>query len=160
MRRKNLKKKNSKVISEGYVVDTSVLVEYILRGAPQRIKVEELFNSALKKQIELYITPTTISELLYVVSKIYEMANVAKANEEALNYVRWLMKRAKITEITADIAIKAGELKKKLKVALSDCYVIATAIDLQTKALFLRQEKEMSGKNLENLPMIFLNQIK
>ncbi|MCX8182532.1 MAG: type II toxin-antitoxin system VapC family toxin [Candidatus Methanomethyliaceae archaeon] len=155
-----MKKKNSEDVSERYVVDTSVLVEYIVRGAPQRSKVEELLNNALKKQTELYMTPATLSELLYVVSKIYEMANVAKANEEALNYIRWLMERVKITEVTADIAIKAGELKKRLKMALPDCYIIATAINLQTKALFLKQEKEMSGKDFEDLPVIFMSQIK
>jgi len=55
-------------------------------------------------------------------------------------------------------ALRAGELKKALKLALVDCYAIAVAEELGSKALFLKREREMLGKEklLERLPVEFL----
>ncbi len=141
-----------------YVVDTSVLAEYIIRDAVYRSVVEKLFNDALKKTIELYVTPSTISELIYVSSRIYKIALVEDPNEEALNFVEWLNTRVKYAEITWEISIEAGELRKRFKIALTDCYVIAAALKLQAKALFLKPEREMLEKieELRDLPIAFL----
>lgn len=49
-------------------------------------------------------------------------------------------------ELTHDIALRAGELRKLLRIALTDCYVIATAESLNSIALFLRIEKEMRNR--------------
>ncbi|MBS7617483.1 PIN domain-containing protein [Candidatus Bathyarchaeota archaeon] len=155
MRRRSLRES-----LEAYVVDTGVLVEYIVRGSPHRSAVEKLLNDVLKKIIELYVTPITVSELIYVASRLYELAGVEKPNEEALNFVKWLTMRAKTVEVAPDIAVEVGELRKKLRIALSDCYVIATAIKLQAKALFLRPEKEMLDRieELRELPIAFLTE--
>ncbi|MEM2739987.1 MAG: PIN domain-containing protein [Candidatus Bathyarchaeia archaeon] len=153
MRRRSLRESLEK-----YVVDTSVLVEYIVRGSPHRSAVEKLLDDALKKIVELYVTPITISELVYVASRLYELAGVEKPNEEALNFAEWLTAKVKVAEVTLDIAFEAGDLRKKLRIALSDCYVIATAIKLQMKALFLKPEEEMLDriKELRELPIVFL----
>ncbi|MBS7611242.1 PIN domain-containing protein [Candidatus Bathyarchaeota archaeon] len=155
MRRRSLRES-----LEAYVVDTGVLVEYIVRGSPHRSAVEKLLNDVLKKIVELYVTPITVSELIYVASRLYELAGVEKPNEEALNFVKWLTMRAKTVEVAPDIAVEVGELRKKLRIALSDCYVIATAIKLQAKALFLRPEKEMLDRieELRELPIAFLTE--
>ncbi|MBO3842581.1 MAG: PIN domain-containing protein [Candidatus Brockarchaeota archaeon] len=155
MRRRSLRES-----LEAYVVDTGVLVEYIVRGSPHRSAVEKLLNDVLKKNVKLYVTPITVSELIYVASRLYELAGVEKPNEEALNFVKWLTTRAKTVEVAPDIAVEVGELRKKLRIALSDCYVIATAIKLQAKALFLRPEKEMLDRieELRELPIAFLTE--
>jgi hypothetical protein len=64
----------------------------------------------------------------------------------------------KIVELNHEIAFRAGELKKILNIALTDCYVIATAEFFKSKALFLKPEKEMM-KNIElikKLPVSFI----
>ncbi|MGC8912028.1 MAG: type II toxin-antitoxin system VapC family toxin [Nitrososphaeria archaeon] len=159
MKRRSLRESLKK-----YVVDTSVLVEYIIRDTVYRSVVEKLFNDTLKKTIELYVTPSTISELTYVASSIYKIASVEKPNEEALNFVEWLNTRVKHVEITWEMAVEAGELRKRFRIALTDCYVIAAAVKLQAKALFLKPEKEMLEKieELKKLPIAFLaeNKIK
>ncbi|MCX8171968.1 MAG: PIN domain-containing protein, partial [Candidatus Bathyarchaeota archaeon] len=141
--------------------DTGVLAEYIVESSPNRSAVKKLLNDVLKKTVELYIIPNTVSELIYVASRLYELAGIEKPNEEALNFVEWLTIRVKIVDVTPDIAIEAGELRKKLGIALSDCYVIATAIKLEAKALFLKPEKEMLDKikDLRELPVAFLSEI-
>lgn len=156
MRRRSLREPSAK-----YVVDTGVLAEYIVRGSPHRSTVERLLEGVLEKTVELYVTSITISELIYVASRLYELAGVEKPNEEALNLIEWLTARTKKAEITPDIELEAGELKKKLGIALSDCYVIATAINLQAEALFLKPEEEMLDriKELKELPIAFLAEI-
>lgn len=157
-----MRKKNSEKFSERYVTDTGVLVESIIENSPYRGPVARLLDNALRKIIELYVTPLTISELLYVASKVYEAAAVKDCNAEALNFLEWLLARAKTTEVTPEISFKAGEIRKMLKIALPDCYVIAAAIKLQAKALFLKPEKEMLMKleDLKKFPIIFLTEAK
>jgi len=58
------------------------------------------------EKIELYITPITISELTYIVSRIYELAGIEKLENEALNFIKWLTMKVKTVEIMPDIAVK------------------------------------------------------
>jgi predicted nucleic acid-binding protein len=126
------------------VLDTSVLVEYVVKRAPYRMKVENLFNESFKGNIKLYTTLIALSETLYIISKIYKEASIPKPNEEALNYIIWLKTRLSFAEITEEIAIRAGELKKKLGIALPDCYIIASAESLNAVPVFRKVEAEMA----------------
>ncbi|MEM2045897.1 MAG: PIN domain-containing protein [Candidatus Bathyarchaeia archaeon] len=79
----------------------------------------------------------------------------------ALNFIEWFDARTKILSLTPAMAFKAGEIKKKFRISLSDCYVIAAAMELKAKALFLKPEKEMLNKieELRNFPIEFLAEI-
>lgn len=125
------------------MVDTGVLAEYIVRSSPHRVAVERLLEGSSRGLLDLYMTPITLSELFYVASRIYSAAGVEKSNEEALNFIGWLTKRIKVAEVDVETAFEAGELKKKFRISLPDCYVIAVAMKLQAKALFLKPEREM-----------------
>ena len=144
-----------------FVLDTSVLVEYIVKKSPYRGIVEKLFQGSTIGKYELLINYLTLSETLYVVSRIYKAAGVSEPNEEALNYIMWLKKKTKIIGIDENIALKAGELKKKLRLSLPDCYVIATAMTLNAIPLFRKLEKEMlSIENMiRELGVTFLNEL-
>jgi predicted nucleic acid-binding protein len=126
------------------VLNSGVLVEYVVKRAPYRMKVENLFNESFKGNIKLYTTLLALSETLYIISKIYKEASIPKPNEEALNYIIWLKTRLSFAEITEEIAIRAGELKKKLGIALPDCYVIASAEALNAVPVFRKVEAEMT----------------
>ncbi len=125
------------------VLDTSVLVEYIVRNAPYRRAVQELFERASSGELGLYITPITLSETLYVTSRIYQAASIPNPNQEALNYIIWLTTKTKVLSMNEDIALRAGEIKKTLHIALPDCYVIAAAEAVNAVPLFKKLEKEM-----------------
>jgi predicted nucleic acid-binding protein len=143
---------------ESYVVDTSILVAYIVENEPGRNKVIELFKKAFKNHVELYITYQTLSETIYIAYKIYSIAGEKEPNRRALEFAKWITNTMKIVELNPEIAFRAGELKKILNIALTDCYVIATAEYFKTKALFLKPEKEML-KNIEllrKLPISFI----
>ncbi|MCD6504115.1 PIN domain-containing protein [Candidatus Bathyarchaeota archaeon] len=128
---------------EKFVLDTGVLVEYIVERAPYRPIVKKLLDEASSGRVRLYATPITLSETLYVASRIYEKAELSNPNEEALNYVSWIKGRVKVTKIDEHVAIKSGELKKELRLALPDCYVLATAESMNAVPLFRKPEKEM-----------------
>jgi len=124
-------------------LDTSVLVEYIVRSAPYRDKVAELLEKAAKEELTLYVSSPVLSETLYIASRIYEAAGEENPNERALEYIYWLKERVKVVDANEDLAIRAGELKKRLGTALTDCYVIAAAEKVEATPLFRRIEKEM-----------------
>ena len=62
--------------------------------------------------MNLIINSVTLSETLYIASRIYQYAHIPGPNAEALNYILWIKGLAKIIEPTYEIAVTAGELKK------------------------------------------------
>jgi predicted nucleic acid-binding protein len=95
---------------------------------------------------------------VYVVSRIYKVLRFKEHNKLALDLVTWISSFTNIVEITLEAAIRAGELKKELGLALTDCYVLAVAENLGSKALFFKVEEEMKRKiNLvKKLPVEFI----
>lgn len=53
---------------ERLVLDTDVLMEYIVLRSPCRSVVAKLFEEATAKKLELYVNVITLSETLYVAS--------------------------------------------------------------------------------------------
>jgi len=148
------------MVSSGrYVVDTSVLIERIIRNSPFKSLVEDLFTRALNREVELYVTLPTLSEVLYVASRIYSHGGIDDPNKEATSFILWITSRARIITPTLDIALRAGELKKELGFSITDCYVIAAAERIGGKALFLKLEGEMRGRieSIRSLPVEFLS---
>ena len=125
------------------VPDTGVLSEYVVKRAPYRSRVEELFSLAALRKIELLLGHLTISETIYVVTRIYQEASVSEADKLALDFLSWIKPKCKMVSTTKEIAIQAGELKKRIKIALPDCYVIATAKAYGGVPLFRKVEAEM-----------------
>lgn len=85
------------------------------------------------------------SEALYVDSRVYSIAGVENPNKETQTYIKWIKSRTNTVNIDADLALRAGELKKTLTIALINCYVIATAEALNTTPVFRTIEKEMEA---------------
>ncbi|MEM2530190.1 MAG: PIN domain-containing protein [Candidatus Bathyarchaeia archaeon] len=99
------------------------LVKHIVKSALHRSKMVSFFEKASVG--ELYVSPITLSEALYIASRIYEMG-------DALDYTPWVKRRARMARVDEGIAIRAGELKKSLGISLPDCYVIARAEAVKT----------------------------
>ena len=131
--------------AEIYVVDTSVLVEYLDETSPLAKLIGELFEKAIKGEVTLYTTTLVIAELLYVASRLYQEAEEKEPNVKAKEYLLWLQHQVKLNIINLDpqLAIETGEARKELKLALTDCSVLALARRLKAKPLFLKIEAEM-----------------
>jgi len=52
------------------VLDTSVIVEYIIVNSPWRKPLAELFSSALRGVHKLYLSTATLAEIFYVSKRI------------------------------------------------------------------------------------------
>ena len=80
---------------------------------------------------------------------------------EALHFVEWVKRKSDIVNIDENIAMRAGELKKQLRIALPDCYVISTAEAIDAVPLFKRKESEMIPilDILEKLGALFLEKV-
>ncbi len=142
------------------VLDTGVLVEYIVKRAPYRRLAAKLLEPG-PGAAELYISPVTLSETLYVAYRIYASTGISDPLSEARRYLAWLRARVDLAEADEEIAWKAGELKGELGIALPDCYVIATAWKLGASPLFRKPEKEMEGvlDKLRGMGVLFLEDL-
>ena len=127
---------------EKLVLDTSVLEYIIVRSSYKNI-VEEIFAKAKRGELELYVNTITLAEMLYTTTRICKAANIENPNEEAENFITWIIAGAKVIDIGTPTSILAGELKKKLRIALPDCFVIASARRIGGKAMFKKIEAEM-----------------
>jgi predicted nucleic acid-binding protein len=78
-----------------------------------------------------------------------------------MDLVEWVRSRTQIVSVDESIAIKAGELKKQLHIALPDCLVIASAEAIKAAPLFRKPEEEMkpSMSTLRQLGVKFLGEI-
>ena len=143
------------------VLDTSVLVDYIVLRSPYRTKVAKLINKASTGKLELYINAVTLSETLYVTSRIYQAAGAENPNREATDFIDWIKNRAKTVNVNEDIALRAGELKKQLYIALPDCYVISTAEAINATPVFKKVEDEMKSviEKIRKLNIKFLDEM-
>mgnify|MGYP000013210877 CR=1 FL=1 len=67
-----------------------------------------------------------------------------------------------IVNISEDVAMRAGELKKKLRISLLDCYIISVAEAINARPLFKKQESGMTPilNSLEKLGVLFLDKIR
>ncbi len=143
------------------VPDTSVLIDYIVLKSPYRSLVTQLFEKASAGQLELYVNAVTLSETVYVASRVYRAAGMDDPNREAINFIEWVKSRIQVVGVDENVALLAGELKKQLHITLPDCYVIATAKVVNAVPLFRKPEEEMKPviDDLRKLGVIFLNEL-
>lgn len=61
--------------------------------------------------------------------------------------MEWLFSHPNIyvASNSLDLALRAGKVKQKLKIALTDCYVLAVSKIENAKAVFRRREREIKG---------------
>lgn len=127
------------------VLDTSVIIEYVIANSPWRGLLARLFSSALRGVYELYLSTVTLAEVFYVVKRIYEEVGVEKPGKAAENFLFFLEKHKGLSIISPsfDIAVEAGKIKSLYKISLADSFVFATAKILKAKPMFRKIEKEL-----------------
>ena len=143
------------------MLDAGVVVEYVVLKSPYRPKIARLFDQASVGRLRLYVSAVTLSEVMYVASRVYRAAGVHEPNREAAYFVEWVRRRTGVVSVDVDMALRAGELKKRLRIALPDCYVIASAERVGATPLFKRVEEEMRPvlKDLRSLGVRFLDKL-
>ncbi len=126
-----------------FVLDTSVIAEYLDESSPYG--VERLFDALAAGAARAYVTPVTLSEVIYVAARIYSEAGVRDPNARAVELAEWLLALPGVAlePIGREAAVAAGELRKRFRMALPDLYVIAVGALRGAIPLFLKLEGEM-----------------
>ena len=127
------------------VLDTSVIIEYVVANSPWRELLARVLFSALKGVYELYLSTVTLAEVFYVAKRIYEEVGVEKPGKAAENFLFFLEKHKGLSIVPPNfgIAVEAGKIKSIYKISLADSFVLATAKILKAKPLFRKIEKEL-----------------
>jgi predicted nucleic acid-binding protein len=73
-----------------HVLDTSVLIAYITENATGRERVLSMIDEARRGKVQLYTIYPVLSELLYVSTRVYEMAGLEEPNVKALDFLLWI----------------------------------------------------------------------
>jgi len=147
---------------KAFVLDTSVIVEYLDEDSPYG--VEQLFDSLAAGAVRAYVTPVTLSEVVYVAARIYAEAGVRDANARAMELIEWLLALPGVAleSMGKEAAMVAGELRKKFRLALPDLCVIAVGMLRGATPLFLKLEEEMKpyGGELRELGVAFWEEVR
>jgi predicted nucleic acid-binding protein len=120
-----------------------VIAEYLDESSPYG--VERLFDALAAGAARAYVTPVTLSEVIYVAARIYSEAGVRDPNARAVELAEWLLALPGVAlePIGREAAVAAGELRKRFRMALPDLYVIAVGALRGAIPLFLKLEGEM-----------------
>jgi len=147
------------------VLDSSVIIEYIdLKGKLHDV-AEVIFENLNQGKLTGLIPHPTLTETYYVAQRIYKKIEPKNAKKKATLLINWLYSHPHLRVIadTLNLAILAGEIKLKLHLALTDCYVLATSKIHNAKAVFKKREREMQDvirEIEENFDIIFLEDYK
>ncbi len=147
------------------VLDTSVIVEYVNEAGEYHEQAKIIFDAVLQGRLEAIIPYPILSETCYVATRIYRALGLDQPEERAGMLVEWLYRLSTPTIRGTDLetVLEAGMAKLKYGIALTDCYVLASARVHGGKAVFRKREKEMLSviKEIEKeYPVIFLEDYK
>ncbi len=145
------------------VIDTGVLVEYIDRRGKFHDLAAVIIDSITAGKLTGIIPHPVLTETYYVSARVYRALNLKNCEERAQTYIEWLFRHPNIVVESGDLnlAIEAGKIKMKYRLALTDCYVLALSKITSCPAVFRSVEREME-KQLDTLRkefhMIFLEE--
>jgi len=134
------------------VLDSSVIAEYVNVSGRLNAQASSIFNSLNKGRLTAILAPPSLSEVFYILSRLYESCGVDKPCEKASSLCEYLYyhPRVEVAEMPLSLIIEAGRIKYTFKLALTDCYVLALSNLRKCRAIFRHREEEMR-KNLDKL---------
>ncbi len=125
-------------------LDTGVIIEYIDRAGVYHELAGIVFSALAAGALKALIPPPVLAETLYVAARVYEASGAPDALERAEKLVRWLSSHPSVTvPRSTELDIEAGKAKHRYKLALTDCYVLASSKLHGAAALFRKREAEI-----------------
>ena len=125
------------------VLDSSVVIEYIDLEGELHETAKIIFENLNQGKLTGLLPHPVLVETYYVAQRIYERVNPYNAKKKAMLLVNWLYSHPhlKVVVDTINLAILAGDIKLKLRLALTDCYVLAVSKMYNAKAVFKKEKK-------------------
>jgi len=126
-------------------LDTSVIIEYIDEEGEYHEHAEAVFSAIMSGKLEALIPHPILAETFYVAARMYRELGAGEPEVTASKLVEWLYRlpQVKVIGTSLELALEAGKVKLRYKLALTDCYVIAACKIHGCTALFKKPEAEM-----------------
>lgn len=126
-------------------LDTGVIAESVNINGEFYKQAATVFDAIKSGSMTALLSPVTISELHYVLWRIYDklaMKNAEKVSGEFCEYI-YYHPSIRIVETSLGLLLEAGSIKHRYSLALSDCFVLAVSKLNKCKAVFRHKEDEM-----------------
>jgi predicted nucleic acid-binding protein len=115
-----------------------------------------LAASLLSNKVKAWTTKLALSETFYIICR-------SKGVDYAEEKIRSLMNSGMLNIYDSEsLHLDAGKIKCNHAISIADCYIIASALNLNGRAVFSRREKEMvieARKRSFDPPVVFLEEV-
>jgi len=127
------------------VLDTGVIAESVNLNGEFNKQATIIFDAINSGSLTALINPITISELRYVLWRIYEklaIKNPDKVSKDFCEYI-YYHPSIRILEMSLELLLEAGSIKHRYALALSDCFALAASKLNRCKVVFRHKEDEI-----------------
>lgn len=143
------------------VLDSSVIAEYANVSGKFNAQANVIFDSLNKGELSAILAPPSLSEVFYIVLRLYERGGMGKPDEKASRLCEYLYyhPNVEVADMPLSLIIEAARIKYTLRLALTDCFVLALSKLRRCKAIFRHREEEMEkilDKLDERFQIVFL----
>jgi len=136
-------------------IDTGVFVEYIDRKAKYHRAAKAIIDSF--GRLEIVLPSITIAEVCYVTARLLNVAGIEKALGKAIEFASWIYNHPAVEVVdNLGLHIETAKIKLEYRMALADCYVLATSKIENCKAVFRKREKEVPEQIEKDFKVVFL----
>lgn len=132
------------------LVDTNIILDIILERQPFFARSAQVLQTALRSNIKMDITATTITDLYYIVRK-------AKDKELALNFIKELLDFVDVAAVDKSVILQALQLEMT---DFEDAIQASSAKSEEIQIVVTRNEVDFAHSNLTiHTPESFLNKV-
>lgn len=143
------------------VLDTGVIAESVNLNGEFNKQATIIFDAINSGSLTALVNPITISELRYVLWRIYEklaIKNPDKVSKDFCEYI-YYHPGIRILEMSLELLLEAGSIKHRYGLALSGCFALAASKLNRCKVVFRHKgdEIELILKDLgKEFDLVFL----
>ena len=127
------------------VLDTGVIAESVNIGGEFSKQATIIFDAINSWSLTALVNPVTISELRYVLWRIYDKLAVKNPDKVSKDFCEYIYYHPgiRILQMSLELLLEAGSIKHRYALALSDCFVLAASKLNRCKAVFRHKEDEI-----------------
>ncbi|MFQ6086250.1 MAG: PIN domain-containing protein [Candidatus Bathyarchaeia archaeon] len=127
------------------VLDSGVIAERANVTGRLYPHSRSIFRSIERGKLRAIVVPPTISEVYYVLWRLYEIQGTGDPEKKAYSFCEYIyyLPGVEIADTTLKLSVESGRIKKRYKLALTDSYVLAASKLYGCKAVFRHREAEM-----------------
>lgn len=127
------------------VLDSGVIAERANVTGRLHAQSRAIFGSIEGGELRAVIVPPTISEVYYVLWRLYETQGISQPEKRAHSFCEYVyyLPGVDVAEMTLRLLVESGRIKKRYGLALTDCHVLAASKSYGCRAVFRHRETEM-----------------